>query len=343
MDLKGTLFTVIGIIAALGITFVVSKSYLVAGAIGLLVAVLLFFYAPWYSNPRLSVNSTAKSLSSVTELANDTGTAVFFKSPAATFQSFLYVNPLMRTAPVRNCGGQGQAPCPDPYTAPCECVGCNAGCDCRVCLDPGYRTVVEVRDCFSLQVLTTPDSARQNEAAAHLVVYTENRMGTASKKYVEAFRLPPIPFQKWSMVTVAKEGRRFDVFLNNRLVLSQTTTYMPMGPGSAGGSGLYSGSPGLMGLLAIPTIYEYRMASGEVDQKYKDLADTRGRPYLQTTKELQALVVEMPGDILPPMPPSLFSGDGFFKSMNLCLTGDCLNAPVVQPSNPMYEWSSPYG
>ena len=35
--------------------------------------------------------------------------------------------------------------------------------------------------------------------------------------YIETFVLPPLPFQKWTMITINREGRRFDIYYNSTL------------------------------------------------------------------------------------------------------------------------------
>jgi hypothetical protein len=105
--------------------------------------------------------------------------------------------------------------------------------------------------------------------------------------------------------------------------------------------GITSGSTGLAGQLAVANLYNYRMSSKDVSVKYKQYADTRGRPYLNTVGN--PLSLSDVGGILPSYASVISTSiSGYIPSMSLCPSGGCFNPPVVQAANPMYDWSTPY-
>ena len=158
-----------------------------------------------------------------------------------------------------------------------------------------------------------------------------------SQKYIETLTLPPIPLQKWTMITVAREGRRFDVYYNDTIVLSQKTMQMPISNKSNTNlTGITSGSPGLLGELALANVYNYRLSSQDVAVKFNELADTRGRPYINAVSApvtLSAQVGINPGGV------STMNIGSFMPSINLCPPGGCLNLPAIQPAGYLYDWS----
>jgi len=197
----------------------------------------------------------------------------------------------------------------------------------------------------SLETLNAPDASRQGKAMAQLILKTEGASlssgSTNSQKYIETLTLPPIPLQKWTMVTVAREGRRFDVYYNDTIVLSQKAMFMPISNMSNSNfSGITSGSSGLVGQLALANVYNYRLSSQNVVAKYKEFADTRGRPYVNSTANPVALA-DVAG-LNPSFLSGLTLGSFLPSSFNICPAGGCFTPPAIRPASPLYDWSSSY-
>ena len=165
---------------------------------------------------------------------------------------------------------------------------------------------------------------------------------STSQKYIETLMLPPIPLQKWTFITVAREGRRFDVYFNDTIVLSEKTQEMPIANASNGTmGGITSGSAGLIGQLAVANLYNYRLSTSDVSGKYNQYADTRGRPYLNAAGNTMNL--SDVGGLLPAYASTLSSGlMGYIPSFSLCPSGGCFNPPTIRPASPLYDWSTPY-
>lgn len=260
----------------------------------------------------------------------------FYQDPEASFSAFVYLNPMMRTGVHVPCGdAPGQQRCNTGSYELCQCVGS----DCGQCTHAGFARVFSIAGMATVQVNTVPDAGRPASASTQLVVRTEGPATTARQtgpqRYVETLLLPPLPLQKWTMVTVARQGRRFDVYYNDQIVLSQATQYMPVSTLSAtDGRGISSGAQGISGQLALLNVYNYRLTTRDVYVKYHEFADTRGAPYVR------GLAVNDPTGLRPATSPSLTISLGDFgAALNPCSEGGCLSAPTIRPANPMYDWS----
>jgi hypothetical protein len=77
-----------------------------------------------------------------------------------------------------------------------------------------------------LEISTLPDASRQSQPSMQLLVRTETPLSGTSlaiQSHIETLPLPPILYQTWTMITIAREGRRFDIYYNETLVLSTLT------------------------------------------------------------------------------------------------------------------------
>jgi len=202
------------------------------------------------------------------------------------------------------------------------------------CSHPQYKTVVNIGNILFLEVLVAPDASRQGGAMAQLVLKTRD----AVKTYYETFVLPPLNIQKWTYLTIAREGRRIDVYYNNEIILSKKAQY---NFDSIGVSPITSGSPGLEGQLLIANVYNRRISGKDVSSNYAQYADSRGQPYFNDSNNPVSL--SDVGGLMPAYGSTLFSSAlSYIPSFNLCPTGGCFSPPTIRPANPMYVWSSPY-
>ena len=210
-----------------------------------------------------------------------------------------------------------------------------------MCNHNGYLNIFTISGVVGLEILLVPDAGRQDSAMVQMTVETETaplsgNNTTLSQKYIETMVLPPSPYQKWVMITIAREGRRFDIYYNDSLVLSQKTMNMPISKTmDTNGKGLTSGSDGLMGLFSSIKMYNTRQSAIDVDKSYKTLADTRGKPYSLSSLSNSPTQDESIGIIPTNSMPS-------FPTLSWCIFGKCKDEPVVQPANPLYTWSSSY-
>ena len=318
------------------------------GTFILLVVTLVFYFSPSYAPKILVAAQGPFSLGSQTTIITDQESKPYYSDSNGSFSSFVYLSPMNRTGAYATCGtNPNQASCADGVFAPCPCDAV-AG-DCSVCSHAGYNPVFSIAGIVTLEVLNAPDASRQGKAMAQLIVKSEGAPlaagASASQKYIETLTLPPIPLQKWTMISVAREGRRFDVYYDDRIVLSQKTMYMPVSNiSNSNFKGITSGSNGLVGHIALANVYNYRLSSQNVNALYKEYADTRGRPYVAATKVNPAGTSDVAG-----LNPEFTSGMtlGSFipnvSSFNLCPPEGCFSAPAIKPASPLYDWSTQYG
>lgn len=330
--------------------------------VGLLLgSILVFYFSPSYTPKILVAAAGPFDLSKQTTIVQEQESQSFYSDSNGSFSAFVYLNPMNRTGAYAPCGtNPNESSCADGTFGPCSCDSTTG--DCSVCSHTGYNSVFNISGIVGLEVLIAPDASRQGKAMTQLIVKTEGPplnsgstsapgsgsgsrpqpSGKASQKYIETLSLPPIPLQKWTYVTVAREGRRFDVYFNNTIVLSQKTMNMPISNVSNSSmGGITSGSTGLLGQLALADLYNYRLSTKDVSVKYSQYADTRGRPYLNTISNPMSL--SDVGGILPAYAATFSTSIfGYMPSFNLCPAGGCFNPPTIQPASPLYDWSTPY-
>jgi hypothetical protein len=318
---------------------------------GILIGVILFFYySPSYAPKIIGVAAGPYDLNKQTTIIEEKDTIPYYSDTNGSFSAFVYLNPVNRTGAFAPCGtNPNQSSCEDGRFKICTCHATTG--DCSVCNHTGYNSVFNISGIVGIEVLVAPDASRQGKAMAQLIVKTEGPSlhsgstsitTSVSQKYIETFALPEIALQKWTFVTVAREGRRFDVYFNNRIVLSQKTLNMPISNVTNGSmSGVTSGSSGLIGQLAVANLYNYRLSTKDVSEKYSQYADNRGRPYLNVTGN--PLNLSDVGGILPNYASSLSSSlFGYIPSLSLCPSGGCFNPPAIKPASPLYQWSTSY-
>ena len=344
--------------------------------IALLLGILLVFYfSPSYTS-KIVVAATGPyelNNTSSTTIIEEADSKTFYSETNGSLSAFVYLNPTNRTASYAPCGvNPNEASCSDGTFQLCNCDSVTS--DCSICEHVSYNTVFNISGIVWLEALIAPDASRQGKAMAQLVVKTEGPplnsgaaedadaeyadaedadaedadaeeaplVSSTSQKYIETLTLPPIPVQKWTYITVAREGRRFDVYFNDSLVLSKKTLNMPISNVSnASGGGITSGSAGLNGQLALVDLYNYRLTSQNVAARYSVLADTRGRPYLNAFGN--SMTLSDVAGLAPSYAATMSSGlYNMLPSFNLCPTGGCLNPPPIRAANPLYDWSTPY-
>lgn len=311
---------------------------------------LVFYFSPSYARDLTSTvagpqDLTPRNASFMS--ANDALT--FYTESEGTFSAFIYLNPMLRTGEHVDCGtNPNQASCDNgQYITACSCGTRN---DCTTeCSHAGYKSIFDIAGIVKLEVLTTPDASRQQKAMTQLVVQTEGAatsggagLSMISQKYIETIQLPIIPFQKWVFVTVAREGRRFDIYYNDKLVVSKKLINMPISNYAKSGlSGVISGTEGLGGTIAVANMYNYRHSITDVINMYSTYADTRGNPYINNTPPTMTL--SDAAGMNPTYSPTMFSNMySMIPSMSVCPPEGCFKAPVITPETSALNWSSSY-
>lgn len=174
-------------------------------------------------------------------------------------------------------------------------------------LGSNFNTLFGVQGSFELQV--SPD-------ATQLVITTTG----PSSAQIETIDLPTLPPQKWVFVAILRDGRRFDVLYDDRIVASKRLAYYP----SIIQNPLTIGDTMFLGNAIHVLVAPYRLTPMEVAKQRAKLSDTNGEPPAVPTSKFG----------LPPIP---FTG---IKAT--CLPGLPCNPVTKPPKNHLKAWSTPY-
>ena len=318
----------------------------------IIIILLLLTFLPLGS----SISKTVQKIGpfSLEEENNHFSNKDFVNNSSVAFQGFFYLEKLQKTAITTSCSPTDPSSlnCNTGRYSLCECSGTN----CSNCDHKGFIRLINFNDIVTLELLGAPDGGRQGKASIQLTIKTESSgdidnsgnslnpelhaadttgaSTTASNVYIETFVLPPVPFNKWFMITINKEGRRFDIYYNDTLVLSkQTSTVLYHNPTSnnitVGNNNKYiSGSSGYF------TLYNSVQSAINISKQYHSFVTTRGSPVFDENPPTLALT-DVSLDRLP-------SIAGNVTIPSICSSGDCITSPSNPPASPLYEWQSSY-
>lgn len=299
-----------------------------------IVAILIAFSVFWVLFKKLqeqksTVQAGPYSLQSRPQVGTSEVTRKLLNSTnTGTFQAFVYPLQAQKTGTVVLCNPTGSENPGEPecstgnYTL-CKCVGN----DCTQCAHSGYVNVLNISKVIRVELLASPDAGRPNAASTQLVVRTtgmdhpvvNGRTNISLPKiqtvFEETIPLPEIPFQKWTFLTLAREGRRFDVYYNGKLVASKRTqnvvdTRAAFGP-------IVAGDPNLIGKMAFVQSFGEKLSQPQIMEQYKANSDTTGQP-----------IISAPLNIFDYLPN--------------CKDGGCISGPTVRPASPLLDWQTPY-
>lgn len=164
-------------------------------------------------------------------------------------------------------------------------------------------------------LLEIPGVLRFNYGATstELAVVTFNTQTRQAAE--EIITIPKIPMQKWVLLTILRDGRRFDIMYNDKMVASKRLEYMPVYLSAA----LRIGGPRIRGTFREGHAFNYRLSLSEVSKELASSSDTRHKP--PTSIELTI------GN-----PFALFS----------CPGGFFCREDSRKPISALQEWQTPY-
>jgi len=178
-----------------------------------------------------------------------------------------------------------------------------------------YANIIQIGTKQNFQLLVAPDAGRgYYMAPARLQVYTK---GNTDPEIIE---IPNIPLQRWSSVVIVKQGRKFNIYVNAKLMASHMCTAMPDFDQT---QPLRTGDPRLGGTIALMSLAAYPMQASDVTALISNTVDTDGKPFL-SSGILTFFNIPTVNDIA-----SIFT----------CPGGNCT---TPKQAGPMEEWSSPY-
>lgn len=291
---------------------------------------IVYFYPSLFTKMTTS-NIGPYDLSSQKTLFDSSNVTTYESSGSMTIQAFFYITPLQRTPTAISCNTPGNPSCEDGRFQTCTCV---SNTDCTNCKSNGYLDILKIGDTVALEILPAPDAGRQGKAMTQLAIRTQTNMDASgnaidasgnrplSRVYTEYLVLPPIPIQKWCMITIVREGRRFDIYYDDTLVLSKKTSYV-LSTTTDTTKGIRVGGPGFTGYVAAANIIQSAVSGSDVVSHYNKETDTRGAPLVTIPEKTITQANGFPGFNLP----------------SFCLIG-C--GPKVMPSKPLMDWETQY-
>ena len=173
-----------------------------------------------------------------------------------------------------------------------------------------YTPLLQIANIWYLE---TSNGSNQ-QSSARLRVRTQANAASPQDEIIE---LPPIPKQKWIFIAVLRDGRRFDVIYDNKIVASQRLEHYP----AVGSSPVSIGNSALDGAAIHVIINNTRMAPSEVERIRLTLVDTN-----QLVLEDNTFNQSLPKISL----------------LAQCPSGLPCNTVTKPPVNQMFKWSTPY-
>jgi len=294
--------------------------------VGIIVGILIVVYfipRSWFKKIQESTLIGPLSLEKKPQIGKTEDSQLLLSATnTGSFQAFVYPMPLQRTGEMTFCsesnhGQPGQEDCSTGRFGICSCIGN----DCSTCKHNGYVNILNISNVVRIELLAAPDASRQGSASVQLVArcLRKKEGNVATEVVEETLVLPNIPFQKWTMITVAREGRRFDIYYNNSIVLSKRIQYI-LDSGSAVAP-VVAGDPRLDGMIAHVNIVPKKFTASDVSNTYKNKADTNGEPYLGGDTALLSTITKM---------------------TPFCKDGSCVNGPNIKPASPLMNWETNY-
>ena len=182
-----------------------------------------------------------------------------------------------------------------------------------------YTTLLGVKGSFEFQIapsrlffdVSGGPAIQSPQSTAQLIVYTTHREFTT-------IPLPPLTQQKWIFISILRDGRRFDVMYDDKIVASHRIDVYPM----AIANPLVIGDKALLGQAIHMFTKSSRATPTQISALRASYSDMTGQP-----------PVKFPLPFLP-IP--------FGNVQTACIPGIPCNPVSAPPSNALKAWSSRY-
>lgn len=245
----------------------------------LVIALLIAYFVLESVRPSsiISLSPTHGTLNKETQLAPNVDVeATFFRPASSTFMFYAYMFPTERTKALT--------------------VNTNF-----------VQTLFAIGNTLQFRI-QAPNANSESPKASLRIQYPTAR-GT---EYDEKIFVHP-PIQKWTLISIVREGRRFTVFYDKEIVASFRTTNFPNGSVAP----LTVGNQNLNGQFAFGQLLPYAISSADIDSYKSKTANSRGEPYLPSETIFSTFRLGCP--------------NGLF----------CPSTTGVAP-NPLKRWATPY-
>jgi len=196
----------------------------------------------------------------------------------------------------------------------CKCVGIDCtGCNLVDSTSGGYLSkLLSIGPSLELWASGYTSQNDKPYVPALLKIRT---LKDNTQAYSESISLPAIPLQKWTVVTIVKEGRRFDVYYGAIMVTSKLCDYVPAVPGSS--DQLIVGNPNWRGTIGLFVATKKPQTTEDVLTDVKNLVNTAGEPFVLN---------EMNFDFNVNVPD--------------CIFGNCNKLPEIKPVNQFASYNT---
>lgn len=131
-----------------------------------------------------------------------------------------------------------------------------------------YIPILSIDDAFYFEISPSPLESRSTVARMRIATSTN------TNSRFETIELPQLPLQKWTMLSILRDGRRFDVMYDEKIVVSHRLQYYPLTPSNS----LKLGDEKLLGKAVHLLVAAQRLTPESVIQEYRRLTDTSGAP-----------------------------------------------------------------
>lgn len=286
-------------------------------AVLLITVYVVLYFVNVYKGP-FQGSKAFYDLSAPNQLVLPTSDFVWSSRPCA-IRFAIFVESAPKTIEIVDCIQPEEAntrfapSCGDYQYKPCKCLAADcAPCTMNTSATGHMSRLLQISDYVQLWASGYTNQNDKPYVPAMLKIRTGK---DSSQHYMESIPLPAIPLQKWTAITIVKEGRRFDVYYGANLEVSKMTENVPMEPDSTlqwiAGNSRWKGKIGLFkGFTSMRTSKDVK---GDMDE----ILNTRGIPYY--TDRIQ----------FPSMP-----------AWPKCLFGNCSKLPDVKPRNPFSVYQS---
>jgi hypothetical protein len=252
------------------------------------------------------------------KMNSDNGFGIWRSNTPCTLRFFVFLSAVGRGLDSEfDCSATPNMPGCAQTTVPTPCLN-----DCTLESMPLIQS--HLKSIFRLSTgeveLFTSSPKSETSTGAYLKVITQRRdSDTTTKQYLEGVVLPAIPQQKWTMITIVKEGKRISIFYDSERVASRVLQFMPIDASVANEYICGSRTGEVIGNIGFLNWYSKAYTLQDVKEDFERLTNTRGVPRALDTIDLD--------------PSKLFKNVG-----NVCAFGNCNPMPVVAPASPFVAW-----
>jgi len=197
-------------------------------------------------------------------------------------------------------------------TCKCEAINCS---NCNMAENTYLTKILALGNVFEMWISGYTSSNDKPYVPAILKIQTAQ---DKNQYFMESVSLPAIPLQRWNVISIVKEGRRYDVYYGEKLVVSKLLDYTRFASTSDRWK-IYR-TPGWRGKIGLFRLDFKAATKFDIHLDISNLLNMRGIPfYLEQIN---------------------FSEFLFSVKMPECVLGNCNKLPTVKPLNPFAVYES---